>query len=44
MEIPVNNHSKKATSKAGQLVDYRDDLLNLREAFKQTTTPHWGRN
>jgi hypothetical protein len=34
MEIPVNKHKKKATSKARQLVDYKADLLNLRAAFK----------
>jgi hypothetical protein len=30
----VNKYSKKATSKAGQLVDYRDNLLSLRTACK----------
>jgi hypothetical protein len=40
----VKNPSKqaqlKATSKAGQLVDYRADLLNLRTAYKLKLLPH----
>jgi hypothetical protein len=31
---PVKKTQQRATSKAGQLVDYRDDLLNLKTARK----------
>jgi hypothetical protein len=31
---PSKQTQQKVTSKAGQLLDYRADLLNLRETFK----------
>jgi hypothetical protein len=39
---PSKQAQQKATSKAGQLVDYRDDLLNLRADFK-LKQPHLAR-
>jgi hypothetical protein len=42
MEIPVNKHSRQATSKTGKVVDCRADLLNQRTALK-TELPHHAR-